>query len=456
VERVRREERTDPIDHEPCGIKLRSQKIRIEVMKGADAGKMAELPGLQVLIGSGRDCDFVLNDRTVSHHHLTLKIDKGHLRVTDQGSRNGTLLDGMAVLDALARPDSVLVMGGTTLRLRMLADVVELPLSQKEEFGGLLGRSIAMRRVFSLLERVAARDCTLLIEGETGTGKELAAAGIHAASARAGKPFVIFDCSAAAPTLIESALFGQMKGAFTGAIADRPGVFEQADGGTLFLDELGELPLELQPKLLRALEAREIRRLGDTTVRRFDVRIVAATNRSLAREVDRGRFREDLYYRLAVVTVHLPPLRERPEDIPLLVRHLEKELAQSYRPPPRPISESTMNTLCAQAWPGNVRELRNAVDRALAFGEPEEKDLAPPPTPSASEALAVNLDEPLIQGRSRIVEAYNREYISMILVKTKGNISRAAKLAGVGRNYLHRAIKRYGLGRTPAENEHPL
>lgn len=446
VERVRREERTDPIECDSGGLKLKSRKIRVEVLKGPDAGKQAELPGLSMRIGSSRDCDFVLTDTTVSRAHLRLRIERERIRVLDEGSRNGTWIDGTEVRDAMARPDSLIVIGGTTLRLRMLMDVAELPISARESFGGLLGRSIAMRRVFSLLQCVAARDGTLLIEGETGTGKELAAAGVHAASARATHPFVIFDCSAAAPTLIESALFGHVRGAFTGATSDLPGIFEQADGGTLFLDEIGELPLELQPKLLRALEAREVRRLGDKAARRFDVRIVAATNRSLAREVERGRFREDLYYRLAVVTAHLPPLRERPEDIPLLARHMEQELSRCQQPPFNPLSDKTVAAFCSQAWPGNVRELRNAVHRALMLGCPEEGEEAVP-LPSAHERLGVSLNEPLIQGRERIADAYEREYIELALGRTEGNISRAATLAGVGRNFMQKAIKRYGLGR---------
>lgn len=446
VEGVRREERTDPLKHESGGFKLKSRKIRVEVIKGPDTGKMVELPGISVRIGSSHDCDFVLTDTTVSRVHLKLRIERERIRVLDEGSRNGTWIDGTEVRDAVARPDSLIVIGGTTLRLRMLADVIELPLSARESFGALLGKSIAMRRVFSLLECVAARDCTLLVEGETGTGKELVAMGVHAASARATRPFVIFDCSAAAPTLIENALFGHMKGAFTGATSEFPGIFEEADGGTLFLDEIGELPLELQPKLLRALESREVRRLGDKTARRFDVRIVAATNRSLAREVERGRFREDLYYRLAVVTAHLPPLRERPEDIPLIARQLEKELSKRHQPPLEPLSDKAIAAFCIRAWPGNVRELRNAVDRALTFGfTDDEEGLAP--HPSAREFLGVSLNEPLIQGRERIRDAYEREYIELALGKTEGNVSRAAALAGVGRNFMQRAIKRYGLGR---------
>jgi DNA-binding NtrC family response regulator len=440
---MKESEGTETIERETEGLKLRSRRIRVEVASGPDAGRVAELPGLAVRIGTSKDCDVVLTDSTVSRVHLHLRIERDAIRVLDAGSRNGTRIDGTEVRDAYARPDSLLVIGATTLRLRMLTDVVELPLSSRERFGRLLGRSIAMRRVFSVLERAAPTDATVLVEGETGTGKELAAAGLHEESPRASGPFVVFDCSAAAPTLIESALFGHVRGAFTGATSERPGVFEEAHGGTLFLDEVGELPLELQPKLLRVLEAREVRRLGASGAKRVDVRVIAATNRSLLHEVDRGRFREDLYYRLAVITVRLPPLRERPEDIPLLVRHFESGLSARAQPP-APLPESTLAAFSAQSWPGNVRELRNAVDRAIALGSPargEERARAAP----LPGALGVSLEEPLLDGRQRLLEAYEREYITLALRETGGNVSRAAALAGVGRKFMQQAMKRYGL-----------
>jgi DNA-binding NtrC family response regulator len=440
---MKESERTEPVERESDGLKLWSRRIRIEVAKGPDAGKVAELPGLAVRIGTSKDCDFVLTDSTVSRVHLHLRVERDSIRVLDAGSRNGTRIDGTEVRDAYARPDSLIVLGATTLRLRMLSDVVELPLSPRERFGRLVGRSIAMRRVFSVLERAAPTDSTVLVEGETGTGKELVAAGLHEASPRASGPFVVFDCSAAASTLIESALFGHVRGAFTGAVGERPGVFEEAHGGTLFLDEIGELPLELQPKLLRVLEAREVRRLGSSGARRVDVRVVAATNRSLPHEVDRGRFREDLYYRLAVITVRLPPLRERPEDIPLLVRHFESDLATRAQPP-APLPDSTVAAFSAQSWPGNVRELRNAVDRALALGSPAQWEAQAPSAPSPT-ALGVSLTEPLLLGRQRLLEAYEREYITLALQETGGNVSRAAALAGVGRKFMQQAMKRYGL-----------
>jgi DNA-binding NtrC family response regulator len=423
--------------------KLHSRKIRFEVVRGPDQGLIVELPGPESRIGSGATCDLVLKDPTVSRMHLLVRIEGEAIRITDTGSRNGTLLDSARILDAYARPDSLITLGGSTLHLRMLNDVIELPMSRRERMGGLIGRSVAMRRVFAMLERIAPTDATVLIEGETGTGKELVAEVLHDESRRANGPFIVFDCSAATATLIESELFGHTRGSFTGATADRPGAFEAANGGTLFLDEIGELPLELQPKLLRALENREVRRVGSNVPRRVDVRILAATNRSLAHEVERGRFREDLYYRLAVLPIRLPPLRERLGDIPLLIRHFEAQLA---RPGSKPLPENAVSDLAARAWPGNVRELRNAVARTVSLGS---APLAPPPGDPAPEtpdgSFEVNLAEPLFVGRERVAETYERAYLERALKHTGGNVSRAAEMAQVNRKFIQRAMKRYGL-----------
>jgi hypothetical protein len=321
---------TQAVIRTASGFKLRSRKIRIEIIEGPDHGRTVELLGPQVSVGSGRGCDLVLADKTVSKRHMSLRVDGDGIRVIDAGSRNGTDLDGIQVRDAFARPDSRIAIGTTTLRLRLLSDMIELPLSNRDRFGGMLGGSAAMRQVFAVLERIAVTDATVLIEGESGTGKELVAEAVHDESERASRPFIVFDCSAVSASLIESELFGHIKGAFTGAQNDRVGAFEAADGGTLFLDEIGELPLDLQPKLLRALERLEVRPVGCNEPRRVDVRIVAATNRSLASEVDHGRFREDLYYRLAVIHLTLPPLRERADDIPMLVQHFCKQLARRF------------------------------------------------------------------------------------------------------------------------------
>jgi DNA-binding NtrC family response regulator len=417
-------------------FKLRSRKIRVAVLAGPDAGQVAELPGPEAAVGSGADCELALKDPTVSRRHFTLRVDDVGLRVIDGRSRNGTILDGVRVRDAYARVDSTIVAGATTLQLRLLDETVELPLSAHERFGALLGRSIAMRRLYTVLERVAPTDATVLIEGETGTGKELAAEAIHDASARAQEPFIVVDCSAISANLVESELFGHVRGAFTGAANDREGAFEAADGGTLFLDEIGELSLELQPKLLRALERQQIRRVGANTHRQVDVRVIAATNRDLAAEVERGRFREDLFYRLNVVRVTLPPLRERADDIPLLVNHLAQQLARRGETPT--LSRQTVRALQGQAWPGNVRELRNAVARALSLGEPASA--APATTPAAP--LPIDLSVPLKVALDRLSDEFRRAYLEEALRQSGGNVTKAAELAGVNRKFIQRALKR--------------
>ncbi len=443
------DERTLPFTvHQSAEPKLSIRKIRFEVVKGPDQGLVVEVAGAEARVGSGKTCDLVLKDPTVSRLHLSVRVEGDAIRVTDAGSRNGTLLDNIRVADAWARPDSTITIGATTLRLRMSADIVELPLSRRDRLGGLLGQSIPMRRIFALLERIAPTDTTVLVEGETGTGKELVAEAMHDESPRARCPFIVFDCSAASATLIESELFGHVRGSFTGATGDRPGAFEAANTGTLFLDEIGELPLDLQPKLLRALENREVRRVGSNTPHKVDVRIVAATNRSLVHEVDRGRFREDLYYRLAVVPVRLPPLRERLGDVPLLVRHFEEKLR---RPGQAPLPDNVIDDFCARSWPGNVRELRNAVARAISIGTMAAEQAgapastpAPMSAPSGEEAMIVDLAEPLFVGRERVAEAFERKYLSAALKQTGGNVSRAAEIAGVNRKFIQRAMKRFG------------
>jgi len=450
---MRDDRRTSALAPE-AGPRLRSHRIRVEVARGPDAGAAVELPGPEARLGTGRDADFILHDPTVSRLHLVLRIEGEAIRVIDAGSRNGTTVDGTRVRDAYARPDSAIVIGATTLRLRMLREVVDLPLSPNEQFGCLIGRSVAMRRLFAMLERVAPTDSTLLIEGETGTGKEIAARSVHERSLRADRPFVVFDCSAVSSTLIESELFGHVRSAFTGATSERAGRFEAADGGTLFLDEVGELPLELQPKLLRAIESREIVRIGSNNPRRVDVRILAATNRCLSREVERGNFREDLYYRLAVIPVRLPPLRERLDDIPLLVRHFEQEWRTRGS---LPIPDETLAWLKQQSWPGNLRELRNKVDLMMALGLPDVPELpeaSAPELPRPASLAAVNLAVPLAVGLEHIADEYKRAYVEAALREAGGNVSHAARIAGVGRAFIQKAIKRYALlrgGRAGAE-----
>jgi len=439
---------TELIDDGSGRIRLRTHRLRIDVVGGPCAGQVVDLPGPEVTIGSGKGSALLLLDNTVSRHHATLRVDGNDVRVIDAGSSNGTSVDGVRIRDAYARPNSVITLGSSQIRLQLSRDVVEVRLSKRRQFGGLLGASAAMRRVFTLLELVSKTDDTVLVAGETGTGKELVAEAIHEESRRNEGPFIVFDCSAISPNLIESELLGHERGAFTGAIAAREGAFEAADGGTLFLDEIGELPLELQPKLLRALERRQIKRVGSNTVRQVDVRVVAATNRQLLELVSQGRFREDLYYRLAVVEVPLPPLRERLDDIPLLVEHFARQLGRGEG---QHLAERFLRSLQERSWPGNVRELRNAVARHLALAPGATLPPVSEVPGQGSAEPTIDLSVPLKEGRTRLLESFERAYCLAALQSTGGNATKAAELAGVNRKFFQRAIKRYGLRDTDAD-----
>ncbi|MGZ3425998.1 MAG: sigma-54 interaction domain-containing protein, partial [Polyangia bacterium] len=302
-----------------------------------------------------------------------------------------------------------------------------------------------IRALTARLAALAGGDTTVLVQGETGTGKERVAEALHLAGRRAPKPLVVVDCGAMPATMIESELFGHERGAFTGAVASVPGAFERAHGGTLFLDEIGELPLELQPKLLRALESRVVRRLGGAKTIPVDVRVVSATNRDLMLEVAAGRFREDLYYRLAVVTLTVPPLRDRREEVPLLATRFLGDFGVE---PSRLLTRESLEALMRHAWPGNVRELRNTLERAVALSEPLAVGSGATPTSTSSAATAsasVDLSLPLRIGRQRVVDAWEREYVTRLLDECGGNVSEASRRAGLERMSMYRLLHRLGL-----------
>src|SRR6478752_530385 len=342
-------------------------KVRLKVLKGPDKGMTVTLVEDEILIGGADSAQLRLTDPTVSRNHCVIRMTAKGPLLRDLASTNGSRIDGVEVREAYVPRGATLELGHTQVRFDPLDESVELPLADSERFGRLWGRSTPMRRLFALAGRVAASDVTVLIEGETGTGKDALAEAIHQASPRTAGPLIVVDCGAIPPNLFESELFGHERGAFTGADRARAGAFEEADGGTLFLDEIGELPLPLQPKLLRVLEARELRRIGAAQPRKIDVRVIAATNRDLREEVNRGTFRQDLYFRLEVMRLRVPPLRERPDDIPVLVEHF-RSLAKPGAAAP-PFSEETMRSFVAHPWPGNVRELRNAVERLTVLDD---------------------------------------------------------------------------------------
>jgi len=423
---------------------------KLVVMSGPDEGAEVALHG-EVIVGSGTDCALRLSDPAISRRHASFTAEASGIRIADLGSRNGTFVGETRVKEADVPVGAVVRLGATSLAVQPRWYVREVPPSTARRFGELLGESVAMREVFAMLERVAPTDVTLLVEGESGTGKELAARSIHRASPRRDQPYVVFDCGAVPPELAESELFGHKKGAFSGAVSDRAGAFNRADGGTICLDEIGELPLELQPKLLRVLETGEVRSVGDDDLRKVDVRVIAATNRDLAAEARSGRFRSDLLYRLAVVKVRIPPLRHRPEDIPLLVASLLSDAL----PEGDEVSGDNLTRLARYAWPGNVRELRNVLTRAVSLanvpGQPPVRfgdlvfNLGPAPEAPHTIGLTypgVASPLPFKEARDQLMASFERAYVQALLERHGGNVTKAAKAAGVSRKYLYEIMNR--------------
>jgi transcriptional regulator with PAS, ATPase and Fis domain len=393
--------------------------------------------------------DLVLHDPTVSGRHLVIELKEAGFLMRDLESTNGTYVARHQVKEIWLNPRSVIYAGNTGIEFLPLQEKVRIELSARDSFGELIGRSVRMREIFATLERIAPKDITVLIDGETGTGKELTARGIHDRSPRASQPFVVFDCGAVSKNLIESELFGHVKGAFTGAHQARPGAFELAHGGTIFLDEIGDLDLALQPKLLRALEQREVKRVGAAAPVKVDVRVVAATNRDLEKEVRAGAFREDLFYRLAVARVRLPSLRERREDVALLVESFIKKsdprAAEGVRIPPE-----TLDFLMKHDWPGNVRELRNVIERSLSFSEDgllkvEDMPLRVRATEGGGPGPFIADHLPFKDAKERWIDYFEVRYLKDLLQRNGRNISRSAQEAGVPRQTLHRLIRKHDL-----------
>ena len=425
---------------------IRAAQLR--VVDGPDAGVEIDLPSIGVVVGSERTCDVVLADPFVSRRHCSIAPQAQGFAITDLGSRNGTLIDGVTVNKVVAPPGVALRIGKTLVQLMPADEVIDIPPSQSDRFGALYGGSHVMRHVFGLLERASKSTAPILFLGESGTGKELMARGVHDASPRAAGPFVVFDCGASTESLIESDLFGHTKGAFTGAAADRQGAFAAAHGGTLFLDEIGDLPVGLQPKLLRMLEAGEVTPLGGRKSERYDVRIVAATHRDVFAEVARGGFRGDLYYRLAVVEVHVPPLRQRTGDLPALIAMFLERAGAPQRA--TEVGGAALARLERYHWPGNVRELRNVVTRAVALAGPDDDFQSLPfvlrPTLAApDDALAIKADRPFHDAKDALVARFEREYLSDLVARAGGNLSQAARTAGLERKFLYKLLERAGL-----------
>ena len=421
----------------------------------ASDGKDTEVPidKDDFVIGSGPNADFKLEDSSVSRRHCRITVDERGYSIADLGSTNGTFVNGVKVSNAFLTPGAKITLGATALVFCPLDEARDMQLSPSDSFGVLVGCSLAMRRIFYVANTYAPSDAPILITGETGTGKELLAEELHRHSPRASKPFVVIDCAALAKDLVESELFGHVKGAFTGAASDRPGAFEYANGGTVFLDEIGDLQPELQPKLLRVLEKKEIRRVGTNAVQKVDVRIVCATNRKMDLEVKEGRFREDLFYRLCVVNIDIPPLKDRKEDIPLLARKFVRELHGASALDEIADFDGAMTELGKHDWPGNVRELRNLIDRAF-YAPSRPIDLTASlrlgffgdsamNAEVASGSAASETFRPFKEAKADLLDEFERKYIVKLLKRNDYNISKSAREAGIERAYLQRLIKKY-------------
>jgi DNA-binding NtrC family response regulator len=438
----------------------RIEKIQVTCVDSPDATKKGQsftFARDEVRIGAAPEADIYVNDRAVSREHLAIRATDDGWTLTDLGSTNGSFIGEMRI-DRVTVHHAVVVRTGQSLfRLEPLGEHVEQEMSSADRFGRMLGHAPTMREMFAVLEKVAGSDLTVLIEGETGTGKELAAEGLHTQSSRSG-PFITLNCGAIPRELIESELMGHVKGAFTGAVADRPGAFVSANNGTVLLDEVGELPLDMQAKLLRVLERREVKPVGSDTTHPVNVRIVAATNRNLAQDSERGVFRQDLYFRLAVVVVRIPPLRTRIEDIPMLVDHIQDELNRrrvaSGQPELSPLGENALAMLRRYEFPGNVRELRNIVERWCVLG-PQSSPGNPAvrsgvTEPGADTLSGAGVDDALLkipyhEAKDAWIERFECAYVASALEKANGNVSQAARDAKVDRRHLQRLMSRYDI-----------
>jgi len=438
--------------------KRRLKRGRLIVVDGADEGRELSIERERVTIGRSLICDLVLADKAVSGTHCEIVASEKGVMLKDLGSTNGTSVGELRIREVWIRPGTEIRAGQTTLRYEAGDGEVEIDLSRDERYFDLIGKSVRMREIFAVLAKVAPSDLTVLVRGQTGTGKELVARALHHGSRRKDQPLVVQDCSAIPENLIESTLFGHERGAFTGATDRRKGSFEQAEGGTIFLDEIGELSLSLQPKLLRVLENREVRRVGGDRTIPVNVRVVAATNRDLRQMVNEGTFREDLYFRLSVVPVELPPLCERPEDVPLLAETFLEEFSKRRFPgkdEKLTIGKSAMGRLKSYPWPGNVRELRNTLERAAFLSDEAEltvKDLMPssqktPPTalPGGNAEQFVEDGMPFKEAKQKVLEAFEPAYLKAVLDKYGDNITRSAQAAGLTRYHLRELAKRYGV-----------
>ena len=413
----------------------------MRILDGPDAGKVVTSDDDRMTLGAADGCGLVLTDRMVSRYHVELSASPQGIRVRDTGSTNGVFIGALRITDGIVPPSTRLLLGATTVEIDDGSKAL-VALHEEESLGGLLGRSLPMRRAMAQLAKVAASSASVLLVGESGTGKELAARALHDESPRRAEPFEIVDCGSLVPTLVASELFGHERGAFTGADRTHVGAFERASGGTVFLDEIGELPKDVQPQLLGVLERRRVRRLGARSDVPIDVRVVSATHRDLRAEVNASAFRLDLYYRIAVVLVELPPLRERRGDVRPLVEHFLRE-AGCTDPPEKALPAGFLEMLAAHHFPGNVRELRNLVEAALATGE--SPPLARGPEGIGGKDAVAALEGTYRDARDAVLADFEASYLVKLLERAQGNVSKAARLASMDRSHLTQLLQKHGL-----------
>jgi len=447
---------------------LSEQRSRLVIHEGPLAERAVDLGDAELRVGRAEDAGLRLDHPSVAPLHFSIRREGDGWLLIDLGSsKEGTFLNGLKISRAWLRPGAQIRAGEVTLHFAPVKAALKVSPSTAHRFGSVVGDSVQMREIFALLDRIAPTEATLLLVGETGTGKGALARAIHDKSPRAGKSLHTLDCSAVSESLVESELFGHERGAFTGAERQRTGMLEASGGSTLFLDEIDDLPLSLQPKLLRALEERVFQRVGSSAPLKFDARIIAASKRDLWALVREGRFREDLFFRLSVFTVRLPPLRDRPKDIPALADELMGVPLWGALPP------EVRERFAVHSWPGNVRELRNALERARHLaGLPgsmhvdavlppagDDRGLGkfglaaqgwgglplPPPAPAPRETLPVDYGGTFKETKERLVAAFEREYLARLLERTGGNVAAAARLAEIDRKHFAALLRKHGL-----------
>jgi len=438
------EGRTAPLAPGPGGARKAPLGVVVRALDAPNAPPAFTLRTGTCTIGSSRQCDLVLSETTVSRTHVELELVAEGVAVRDLGSRNGTFYFGQRIEKVVLSIGTRIKVGGVSVAIEADGDALSnLPPFSGTSYSGLLGSSMAMRRLFATLERLEGSLATVLVEGESGVGKELVAAALHQQSRVARGPFVTLNCGALPREVLQSELFGHRKGAFTGAVEARQGAFESAHGGSLFLDEIGELPLDVQPALLRAIELGEVRAVGDDKPRKVRVRLIAATNRDVEAEVRAGRFRQDLFFRLAVIRLLVPPLRERREDIEPLALAFARDHGHDALP------SQVLESLKAGGYPGNVRELKNAVEAYAALGVLPAASSVAGSLGQLDEQLRTLVDtrKPYAEQKEALVERFTLIYLRALLDMTGGNQSEAARVSGLNRGYVNKLLAKHGVGR---------